>query len=71
MGWKTIESLLTVFGIRSSQLTTVNSEHDGDLSTVLYWCPDCELTYISEEMNTCASCDASVETVPTERDLGY
>ena len=38
--------------------------------TRLYRCDSCEVTYISGEMDTCARCDAPVETTPTETELG-
>ena len=40
-------------------------------STRLYECPDCETVYISEAQATCRSCESSVESVPTERDLDH
>ena len=38
--------------------------------TRLYRCDSCDVTYISDEMDTCARCGSSVETTPTEAELG-
>ena len=36
----------------------------------LYECPSCETVYISEGMQSCPECEARVDTVPDERELG-
>ena len=38
--------------------------------TRLFRCDSCNVTYISDEMDTCTRCDAPVETTPTETELG-
>lgn len=46
------------------------ARHDAedDATTALYSCAACEITYISEEMDACSTCGASVTQIPTERD---
>ena len=46
------------------------SETSEPRSTRLYRCDPCDVTYVSEEMDACPRCKASVETTPTEHDLG-
>ena len=41
------------------------------VSTSLRTCPDCEKTYIVEEMHDCPDCGTAVEETPTEHDLGF
>lgn len=41
------------------------------VTTALRTCPDCEKTFIVEEMEHCPSCGTTVEETPTERDLGF
>lgn len=36
----------------------------------LYRCDPCGTTYVSEGMDACSQCSASVERIPTEQDLG-
>lgn len=42
---------------------------DGGVSTTLYFCSDCETTYIGEAMDACPECGGKLEEVPSERDL--
>ena len=39
--------------------------------THLVTCPDCEKTFLVEEMDACPDCGTVVEETPTERDLGF
>ncbi|MBV0924998.1 DUF2089 domain-containing protein [Halomicroarcula limicola] len=39
-------------------------------TTALRTCPDCEKTFIVDEMDACPDCGTAVEVTPTERDLG-
>ncbi|MBX0323846.1 hypothetical protein EGH21_12475 [Halomicroarcula sp. F13] len=41
-----------------------------DAQTALRTCPDCEKTFIVDEMERCPDCGVVVEETPTERDLG-
>lgn len=43
---------------------------DGGTTVGLYECPRCEITYVSEEMESCRSCKADVEPIANERELG-
>ncbi len=36
----------------------------------LYACPECSKTYIGRDMVTCPTCEAGLDTVPNEQDLG-
>ena len=36
------------------------------VSSSLYRCPTCDTTYIAIEMESCQSCDASVDEVPSK-----
>ena len=47
-----------------------HTETETDVSSTLYSCADCEITYISTEMDTCPSCQSAVEEVPSEAELG-
>jgi uncharacterized protein YlaI len=46
-------------------------QRDGRSPIRLYECPDCESVYLSTDLSTCESCDAPVDQIPSERDLGY
>lgn len=46
------------------------TETETDVASTLYSCTDCEITYISTEMDTCPSCQSTVEKVPSESELG-
>lgn len=37
--------------------------------TRLYCCPECDRTYISDEMETCPRCETALERTQTEHDL--
>lgn len=37
----------------------------------LYRCSSCSETYISTGMDACPRCSTAVETIPSERDLGF
>lgn len=39
-------------------------------STGLYSCPECETTFISEELQSCPTCDGALDPTPNEFDLG-
>ncbi len=45
-----------------------DTEHE--TPTVLYSCPACKRTYISEEMDSCSKCGMSVTRIPSEHELG-
>jgi len=53
-----------------SEDTTASTVRETSVTTALYACPDCETTYVSEEMASCPECGQPVESVPNERDLG-
>jgi hypothetical protein len=39
-------------------------------TTKLFHCDSCDVTLVSEELDSCPRCDGSVEKVPTEDDVG-
>lgn len=41
------------------------------VSSSLFRCDSCEVTYIATEMDACPECDGDVEEIPTESDLGF
>lgn len=41
------------------------------VSTTLYTCTACELTYINTEMDSCPRCQESVDKVPSASELGF
>lgn len=43
---------------------------EDERTTNLYACDSCGTTYVSTEMESCSQCQAPVESVPTEQDLG-
>lgn len=45
-------------------------ESDGGTSAALYKCPECETTYISEEMESCPECGGAVDQRPSAAELG-
>lgn len=47
------------------------SRTDGGASVGLYECPGCEVTYVSEGLESCPDCGAGVYSIPNERELGY
>ena len=54
-----------------TQAETPSSRDDSEdeATTALFSCPACETTYISEEMDACSKCGASVTQIPTEREF--
>lgn len=46
------------------------ADSDGADVAGLYNCSSCRTTYISEAMDMCPDCETTVESVPTEADLG-
>ena len=64
------ERIRTAFGLDAKPDERGDAAADGGTTTALYECADCETTYISETMDACPSCDAPVERVPSESDLG-
>lgn len=63
-----LERLRTFVG---EQSLSSNSGRNGDVSSSLYRCGACDVTYISAEMEACPQCDGDVEEVPSETDLGF
>lgn len=47
-----------------------DTDADGRDSVDLYACPDCELTYIKDDMQSCPECGESVDPVPSFADVG-
>lgn len=41
------------------------------VSTSLYVCQSCQVTYISAELSSCPQCDNAVEQTPTASELGF
>lgn len=41
---------------------------EDEVTTALFSCAACERTYISEAMDACSKCGASVTQIPTERE---
>lgn len=46
------------------------SEQAEEVPTTLYVCSECDVTYISIEMESCSNCGGTVEPTPDEYDLG-
>ena len=51
-----------------NEATQADQADDG-VGTQLFYCPDCTVTFISHEMESCPRCGREVEQVPNERDL--
>lgn len=45
-------------------------EAESKINSRLFECSDCEITYISESMDSCAECGQPVTAIQNERDLG-
>lgn len=54
------------------EASAVNDPQTGDSAETvdLYACPDCEVTYIKNDMETCPNCDCAVERTPSFAELG-
>lgn len=37
----------------------------------LYWCSECETTFLTDVMSVCPKCSCPVTMTPDERTLGY
>lgn len=70
MGWHIVERIKGLFEGRKSADDAPETESDSDTSPSLYKCPDCETTYISEEMQSCPECGGAVEQRPSATELG-
>lgn len=65
-----LESLKTRMGQGKTSGTSDGVSHRKRSPTTLYSCPDCETTFISEEMESCPKCDGGLDRTPDEYELG-
>lgn len=65
-----VESLRTAVWSRTRTTEAGTAASRDRPSTTLYSCPDCEETYISEQMDLCPRCEGPVERTPSEEELG-
>lgn len=70
MKWHLIERIRGLFDGTESADDTTTTEPDDDPSPTLYKCPECETTYISEEMQSCPECHCAVDRRPSADELG-
>lgn len=63
-----LQRVRTLFDDADDERNTDSPERP---ATSLMTCPDCEKTFIVEQMDTCPDCQTVVEETPTERDLGF
>jgi rubrerythrin len=52
-------------------MSSFQSTEREPLSTTLYTCPACGITYIASEMQSCPECQAELNEVPTGSELGF
>lgn len=57
-----------VFGDEQAMETP---ESDERVPATLYRCSECETTYVGTDKQSCSGCDAPVEEIPSESDLGF
>lgn len=69
MDWGPAQWILELLGRGDSGDYDDSTRSDGGSSSALFECSECDTTYISEEMESCPSCGAPVESVPNESDL--
>lgn len=50
--------------------TPESKQETTEWTTRLFHCGSCDSTFVSEHMEQCSECAVSVESVPTESDLG-
>jgi hypothetical protein len=55
---------------KADQRKSDSDEGSEARTTNLFHCTPCSTTYVSDELESCSQCDAPVERVPTEQDLG-
>lgn len=77
--WQIVERVKSAFGRgkatddtqdAESATTQATESTDDDTSATLYKCPECETTYISEEMESCPECGGAVDQRPSAAELG-
>lgn len=66
-----LQRVRSYFDDRSQEPSGQEVETSERPATSLRTCPDCNKTFIVEEMEHCPSCGTAVEETPTEKDLGF
>lgn len=65
-----LQSLKTRMGWRNSAGENDGAPPGKRSPTTLYSCPDCDTTFISEDMQACPQCDGALDRTPDEYELG-
>ena len=55
--------------VESQEEEEPGEDADDRVETRLYYCADCDVTFVNREMESCPRCDQAVEQVPNEQDL--
>lgn len=71
MTFRVLERIKTFVDEQSVLGTPRSAERSEPVSTTLYTCSACDLTYISTDMISCPRCQTSVDEVPSASELGF
>jgi hypothetical protein len=69
MVWEIVQAFKDRYGPTGT--VTAPRKEERRAPARLYECPDCKAVYIADELESCGTCDTSVDDIPNEQDLGY